>query len=72
MSDCCLKGFRWNGTPRGQEVILAGINCYRTGTESNVAILLIHDLFGWTFTNTRILADHLAEEVGATVFVPDL
>ncbi|GLA17249.1 hypothetical protein AnigIFM62618_004380 [Aspergillus niger] len=71
MSDCCLKGFRWNGTPRGQEVILAGINCYRTGTESNVAILLIHDLFGWTFTNTRILADHLAEEVGATVFVPD-
>ncbi|EHA22170.1 hypothetical protein ASPNIDRAFT_127254, partial [Aspergillus niger ATCC 1015] len=44
---------------------------YRTGTKSNVAILLIHDLFGWKFTNTRILADHLAEEVGGTIFVPD-
>ncbi|KAL6234649.1 hypothetical protein BDW75DRAFT_230943 [Aspergillus navahoensis] len=71
MSDCCFKGFRWNGKPRGQQVMLAGRDCYRTGTESRVAILLIHDLFGCTFTNTRILADHLAEEVGATVYVPD-
>lgn len=47
-------------------------NCYSTGTSSSIAILLIHDIFGWTFSNTRILADHLAEEVGATVYMPDL
>jgi hypothetical protein len=34
--------------------------------------MIIHDLLGWTFTNTRILADHYAEEVDATVYVPDL
>ncbi|CRG87550.1 hypothetical protein PISL3812_04568 [Talaromyces islandicus] len=40
-------------------------------TNPNIAILVIHDLFGWTFPNTRLLADHLADEVGATVYVPD-
>ncbi|GMF74522.1 unnamed protein product [Aspergillus oryzae] len=72
MGDCCLKGFRWNGKPAGRETILAGMSCYTVGTNSSVAILLLHDLFGWTFPNTRLLSDHLAEEVGCTVYVPDL
>lgn len=72
VSDCCLKGFRWDGEPKGHETQLAGSSCYMTGTNSKVAILIIHDLFGWTFPNTRILADHYAEEVDATVYVPDL
>jgi len=72
MSECCLKGFRWEGTPKGQDSKLAGNNCYVTGSNSEVAILVVHDLFGWTFPNTRLLADHYAEEVGATVYVPDL
>ncbi|OGM47707.1 endo-1 [Aspergillus bombycis] len=71
MHDCCLKAFRWNGSPAGEETKLADLNCYRTGSNSKAAILLVHDLFGWTFSNTRLLADHLAEEVGATVYVPD-
>ncbi|KAE8382502.1 Alpha/Beta hydrolase protein [Aspergillus bertholletiae] len=71
MGDCCLKGFRWNGEPAGQETTLAGRSCYKTGTNPNVAILVVHDLFGWTFPNTRLLSDHLAEEVGCTVYVPD-
>ncbi|PYI12668.1 alpha/beta-hydrolase [Aspergillus sclerotiicarbonarius CBS 121057] len=71
MSSCCLKGFRWTGTPTGQETTLAGINTYQTGTNPQIAILIIHDLYGWKFNNTRILADQLAEEVGATVYVPD-
>ncbi|KAB2573411.1 Hydrolase tropI [Lasiodiplodia theobromae] len=33
--------------------------------------MIIHDLYGWTFSNTRILADHYAQEVDATVYVPD-
>jgi hypothetical protein len=71
MESCCLKGFRWNSTPTGQETELAGLKCYRTGSDPKVAIMLIHDLYGWTFINTRLLADHLADEVGATVYVPD-
>lgn len=34
--------------------------------------MLIHDVFSWKFLNTRILANHLAEEANATVYVPDL
>lgn len=34
--------------------------------------MIIHDLYGWEFTNTRLLADHYADEVNATVYVPDL
>ena len=32
----------------------------------------VHDVYGWTFTNTRVLADHYAKEADATVFLPDL
>ncbi|KEF55481.1 esterase/lipase [Exophiala aquamarina CBS 119918] len=71
MSECCLKGFRWEGEPKGQESKLTGTNCYVTGSTSDVAILVIHDVFGWTFPNIRLLADHYAEEVGATVYIPD-
>lgn len=44
---------------------------YITGDDPDVAIMVIHDLFGWDFPNTRLLADHLAREAGATVYVPD-
>lgn len=45
---------------------------YVTGSNSDVAILVIHDLFGWTFPNVRPLADSYAVEADATVYVPDL
>lgn len=32
---------------------------------------MVHDAFGWEFNNTRLLADHYAKEVGATVYLPD-
>lgn len=72
MSDCCIKGFQWDGEPKGHETNLAGNATYVTGSNRNVAILVIHDLFGWTFPNIRLLADSYAEEVDATVYVPDL
>ena len=34
--------------------------------------MIVHDLFGWQSPNPRLLADHYAQEVDATVFVPDL
>ena len=72
MSSCCLSGFEWSGTPVGKETKLANNDAYVTGTNKDAAILLIHDVYGWTFGNTRLLADHFANEVGATVYVPDL
>ena len=72
MSECCLKGFRWEAQPKGHETKLAGTNCYITGSNPKIAVMIIHDLYGWTFPNTRLLADHYAEEVNSTVYVPDL
>ena len=72
MQDCCRTGFLWNGTPSGKEGKLTSKNAYITGDNADRAILLCHDAFGWKLNNTRLLADHYAKEVGATVYLPDL
>lgn len=72
MKECCLKGFSWNGTPAGKEGTLANNKTYITGSNSEVAILIIADGFGWTMPNSRLIADHYAQEIGATVYMPDL
>ncbi|KAF2736451.1 dienelactone hydrolase family protein [Polyplosphaeria fusca] len=71
MSDCCKSGFAWGGKPEGSETKIAGINSYVTGTSKKAAILIVHDIFGWTFTNTRVIADHFAKEADATVYLAD-
>ena len=38
---------------------------------SNFPLLTPPDLFGWTFTNTRLLCDAYATEANATVYLPD-
>jgi len=70
---CCLKAFQWTGTPTGTEGYLPGSSnaTYITGTNPRVAIFLIHDLLSWKFPNTRLLADHYAREIDATVYIPD-
>lgn len=73
MSQCCISGFTWNGTPRGREGKLGKHNAYVAGTaNSGVAILFLHDINGWKFVNNRLLVDHFAKEVDATVYLPDL
>ncbi|KAI1080839.1 dienelactone hydrolase family protein [Whalleya microplaca] len=71
LSECCIKGFQWNGTPTGTVGKLAGKDAYITGENPDVAILIVHDIFGWTFTNARLLADHYAREANATVYLAD-
>ncbi|KAI9162808.1 dienelactone hydrolase [Paramyrothecium foliicola] len=71
VSSCCLKGFEWDGTPAGQVGKLANNDAYITGENPDAAVLFIHDLFGWTFKNIRLLADHYAREANVTVYVPD-
>jgi hypothetical protein len=68
----CVKGSRWEGEPAGNIVKLGDLDAYKSGDDSEVAILLIHDAFGWTFRNLRLLADHYARAIGATVWMPDL
>ncbi|KAI0466839.1 dienelactone hydrolase [Xylaria cf. heliscus] len=70
-SSCCIKTFTWGGTPSGTETKLSNNDCYVTGDNKDRAILLVHDLFGWKYPNIRLLADHFAREVHATVYVPD-
>jgi len=72
MSQCCLSGFRWDGTPVGKETKLGNNDTYVTGSNKDVAIMIVHDIFGWTFPNLRLLADHYAKEADATVYLPDL
>jgi hypothetical protein len=64
---CCLNGFEWEGTPTGRIDTLASNNAYITGDNPDIAVLLIHDLLSWSFPNTRLLADHYAREMNATV-----
>lgn len=72
MNKCCVKGFEWTGEPTGKEIKLENLNTYITGSNPDVAILIVHDAFGWTFRNSRLLADHYAREANATVYIPDL
>ena len=69
---CCVSGFKWDGTPTGTETKIGNNDTYIAGSNSNAAILVITDLFGWRFTNTRLLADDYATEANATVYIPDL
>lgn len=71
MQACCFTGFRWDGTPKGHEDRIANSDAYVTGSNKERAIVLIHDGAGWKSNNSRLLADHFADEVDATVYVPD-
>lgn len=82
ITECCIRGFAWDGTPTGRVGRLAENDAYiaepagfsvdgSSSSSSTPAVLLVADLLGWTFPNVRLLADHLARESGAVVYVPD-
>ncbi|TDZ41082.1 Hydrolase tropI [Colletotrichum trifolii] len=68
---CCLKTFEWDGKPSGRIDKLHDKDVYIAGDNPDAAILIIHDLMGWSFPNARLLADHYSREAGATVYLPD-
>ncbi|KAI3325371.1 dienelactone hydrolase [Xylariaceae sp. AK1471] len=68
---CCLKTFTLGGAPTSTKTKLANNDCYVTSDNKNTAILLVHGIFGWKYPNVRLLADHFAREINATVYVPD-
>ncbi|KAI1215179.1 dienelactone hydrolase family protein [Annulohypoxylon truncatum] len=69
--ECCIKGFKWSGTPTGKISKLNDNDVYIAGDNPDVAVMIIHDVLGWTFPNARLLADHFANEINATVYLPD-
>lgn len=72
MQDCCLRGFKWDGTPKGTESKLGKHDVYVAGTNEARAVMMVHDAYGWTFRNARLMADHYAAEADVTVYLPDL
>ena len=68
---CCLQGFQWDGAPAGRIEKLANKEAYIIGDNPDAAVMIIHDLLGWTFPNMRLLVDHYAREASASVYVPD-
>ncbi|KAI0129683.1 putative hydrolase [Xylariales sp. AK1849] len=71
ITDCCVKGFNWGGNPEGKETKIGETASYVSGDNEDVAIMVIHDLFGYAFPNLRLLTDHYAKEVDATAYLPD-
>ena len=72
LHDCCRTAFHWDGTPEGKEDKLGNNQAYISGNNPDRAILVCSDALGWRLNNTRLLVDHYAKEVGATVYLPDL
>jgi len=58
--------------PSGSEQEIHSLPTYVTTGEANRGIIvIIPDMFGWQLPNTRLLADKIRRETGATVYVPD-
>ncbi|KAI9021817.1 dienelactone hydrolase [Hyaloraphidium curvatum] len=71
--ECCRTGYAWQGAPTGSVGKVAGLDCYmaKAGeSKADKAIVIVHDIFGWTFPNARLIADAIAKE-GYDVYLPD-
>lgn len=53
-----------------------GLNTYVATPPGDVTprgiVVIIPDIFGWTFPNARILADEYAKRAGVTTYLPDV
>ena len=82
--DCFTGTVEADAAPLGTEQTLHGLPTYVTYSPSNSnsnpnpnpnlttgVIVIITDAFGWTFLNTRTLADAYAARANCTVYIPD-
>lgn len=71
----CVTGFIHDGTPKGTTTTIAKLPTYiakPTTTRGRPGVIvIITDVFGWNFVNSRLLADEYAERSGRTIYVPD-
>ena len=71
----CVTGSLHEGTPAGIIGKIARLPTYiakpiNTRGKPGV-IVIIPDVFGWDFINSRLLADEYAEKSGRTIYLPD-
>jgi dienelactone hydrolase len=68
---CCVDvGAKQTHTVQGHEEKIAGLNTYKTG-EGKSVIVIFTDIFGYSFINTRKIADTFSQATGTTVLIPD-
>ncbi|KAI8582087.1 hypothetical protein K450DRAFT_184918 [Umbelopsis ramanniana AG] len=71
----CVTGFLKTGETQGDIKTVGSVQAYFTPSsshKSDKAIVIIGDIFGWEFINTRLYADEIARQTGFLVVVPDL
>ncbi|KAL8998761.1 MAG: hypothetical protein Q9169_002211 [Polycauliona sp. 2 TL-2023] len=72
----CFQGTIHTGTPRGTETVLHGLKTYVTEPSNGVTpkgvVVIVPDILGWSFRNTRLLADTIADEGGFRLYIPEL
>ncbi|MCJ1350508.1 MAG: hypothetical protein MMC33_000489 [Icmadophila ericetorum] len=73
MSACCLSGQVHQGTPKGRVETIGGLQTYVSEPENgskSKTVLFISDIFGYEFSNVRLLADSYAK-AGFYCYIPD-
>ncbi|KAI9742199.1 MAG: hypothetical protein M1818_004099 [Claussenomyces sp. TS43310] len=70
----CFSGVINSGTPTGSESVIHGLPTYvaQPHGQPKGLVVIISDAFGWTFSNTRVLADKYAKTGDFLVYVPDV
>ena len=69
---CCVNpGAKQSHEAQGSEEQIAGVNTYKSG-EGKSAIVILTDIFGYSFINVRKIADSFAQATQTTVLIPDL
>ena len=69
--ECCVNpGVKQTHKAQGEIEKINEINTYKTG-ENKSAIIIFTDVFGSKFVNIQKIADTLAQDCQATVFIPD-
>ena len=71
----CFKGHVHDGTIKGREIKLHGLDVYVSEPPADRAvkgiIVMIPDAFGWDFINNRLVADNYAAKGSFKVYLPD-
>ena len=72
--DCCVTGFKHEGTAAGKVITIAGIETYiaepkKESTGRKKIILFLAGVYGPFFPNNEFIQDFFAES-GAPIFYP--
>ena len=64
--DCCVKGIKHSGEPKGETITVAGVQTYiskppaKESSQDKKIILYLADVYGPLFINAKLLQDYYA------------